>query len=120
MILVKTMHLRSEEEAKRIVEPLLALKPVHQVKQIVGFAEITDATDTMFTQGGLKAQISCGLQRFDGKKFEHSLQSFTELLEEHPGTSGSFFMMNWWSTDGMRRVSDKSSAYSHRDCRVWR
>jgi len=74
----------------------------------------------MNTRGGLKTQISCGLQKFSAKKFEQSLEAFTKLVDEHPSASGSFFMSNWYGNEGLQRVPEESSAYSHLDCGVWR
>jgi hypothetical protein len=119
MVLVNTMHFRPEEEADKIAAPLLALKPVQQIKKTINFANITDAAEALNKQGGLKSQISCGMRTFDAKKFENSLHSFTRLLEEHPSTSGSFIMYNYYSPKEMMKRPE-SSAYSHRDCGVWR
>jgi hypothetical protein len=119
MILVNTMHFRPEEEADRIVAPLLALKPVQQMKKTIGFENMTDAAEAFNKQGGFKAQISCGMQKFSARKFEQSLNSFGTLLDENPSTSGSFIMYNYYSPKQMM-TRPESSPYSHRDCGVWR
>jgi hypothetical protein len=119
MILVNMMNFRPEEEAEKIIAPLLALKPVQQIRKVIGFASITDAAEPLNKQGGLKTQISCGLQKFSARKFELSLDAFTKLVDEHPSASGSFFMSNWYSTEAMKKLPDMSAAYSHRDCGVW-
>jgi hypothetical protein len=119
MVMVNTVHFRSEEEADQVVAPLLALKPIKQIKNVIGFANITDAAEALNKQGGLKTQISCGMQKFSAEKFEGGLKSFRKLVEEHPSASGSFFMYNWCSTEAMLKRPE-SSAYSHRDVGVWK
>ncbi|KAH8594653.1 hypothetical protein B0O99DRAFT_687431 [Bisporella sp. PMI_857] len=119
LILVNTMHFRPEEEADEIVAPLLALQPTQKIKKAIGFANITDASQAINEPGGFKAQISCGMQKFDAQKFKECLKSFTNLVEEHPSASGSFLMTSWYSTKAMRQLPDDSSSYSHRDCGVW-
>lgn len=78
--MVNTVHFRPEEEADRVVAPILALKPVKQIKNVIGFANITDAAEALNKQGGLKTQISCGMQKFSSEKFEGGLESFTNLV----------------------------------------
>lgn len=118
VVMVNTMHFRPEAEADKVVAPLLALKPIKQVKNTIDFANITDAAEALNKQGGLKTQISCGMKTFSAKKFEAGLESFTKLVEEYPSASGSLFMYNWYSTEAMMKRPE-SSAYSHRDVGTW-
>lgn len=117
-MIVNTTHFRPEEEADRVVAPLLALKPIKQFKATIGFANVTDAGEALNKQSGFKYLNSCGMQTFKARKFEDSLDSFTKLIEEHPTARGSFFMHNWYSTKAIMERPE-SSAYSHRDIGVW-
>lgn len=114
------VNFRPEAEADQIVALLLTLKPIQSFKKLIEFAQMTDSAEPMNVQGGLKTAVSCGLQSFKGKNIELGLEEFTTLVEDHPSASRSLFMTNWYSTDGMRRIPDTSSAYSHRDIGVWR
>jgi hypothetical protein len=102
------------------MQPLIDAKPVKQIKDTVSFANFTDSADALNKPGGIKAQISCGMRKFDGQKFEESLDQWTELVEKYPGAVGSFFMFTWVSTEAMKKVPDDTTCWSHRDCGVWR
>jgi len=117
MIMVNITHFRPESEAAAIMAPLLALKPIKKIKKEIAWENMTDATEALSKPGGQKALISCGLQKFEAKKFKKCLDTWMELVEEYPNAKGSFFMFNWLSTEVMRGV--KGSAFTHRDCPVW-
>jgi hypothetical protein len=114
------MHFRPGAEADTFVAPLLALNPVQKIRKEIDFVNITDAAEALNVQGGLKAQISCGMQTFAPEKFEKTLHSFSELVERYPSAAGCGFMFNWYATQAMREREGEGSAYSHRDCGVWR
>ena len=118
--MVNTKHFCSEEEAQKVIQPLLDAKPVKEIKDNVSFANITDSTDALNQPGGIKTQISCGMRKFNGRKFEESFKRWTDLVQNFPGAAGSFFMFTWVSTEAMKTVSDDSACWSHRDCGIWR
>jgi hypothetical protein len=118
--MVNTKHFCSEVEAEKVMQPFLDAKPIKSIKEKVSFANLTDGTDALNKPGGNKAQISCGMRKFDPRKFEESLKRWTELVERYPGAAGSFFMFTWVSTEAMRNVPDESTCWSHRDCGIWR
>lgn len=122
MILVSTMHFRPGSEADAVVAPLLALNPVQKFRKEIDFINITDAADAFNTQGGFKVQISCGMQTFAVEKFERALAVFEDLAENWPSAAQSALFFNWASNQATtdREVPSGGSAYSHRDCRVWR
>jgi hypothetical protein len=63
MIMVTTKHFCNEEEAKKVMGPLLDAKPVKQIKDTVSFANFTDSADELNKPGGVKSQISCGMRK---------------------------------------------------------
>lgn len=102
------------------MKPILAAKPLQQVKKLINFAQITDGADALNTQGGLKSQISCGMQTFDGKKFAKSLEIYNALVSKYPSAAGSCFLFPWFPKLGMAKSTDESSPFSHRDVLIWR
>ena len=120
MIIAGMMHFRPEEEAEKIMAPLLALGPLQQIKKRVPWGNITDGGDAVAAHGGLKSFISCGLKEFDGKKFEKTLDLWNKLEKDVPDTNGCVFMHLWFSTEIAQRLPAESSAWSHRDIGAWR
>lgn len=120
MIIAGMTHFRPEEEAEKIMAPLLALGPLQQIKKPVPWGNMTDAADALAVHGGMKSLISCGLKSFDGKKFETTLYLWNKLEKEVPDAKGCVFMYTWFSTEAAQKIPAKSSAWSHRDMGVWR
>ena len=100
--------------------PILAANPVQQIKKSIGFSNITDTADATNAKTGFKSQISCGLQIFKASQFERALHSWTKLVEECPGASGSLYAFNWTGIGAMKKIPEGGSAWTHRDCPVWR
>ena len=118
-IMVSIMHFRPEDEAEKIMAPLLALNPVQQIKKVVPWGNMTDSADMLAGHGGMKTLHSCGMKEFDGKKFEKSLELWEQIDKEVPGVKGCTFMMNWFALDAVKK-KEGSSAWTHRDMGVWR
>jgi hypothetical protein len=120
MIMVGIMHFRPEDEAQKVMAPLLAIGPIQEIKKPIPWANITDSADAFAAHGGIKTLISCGMKNFDGKKFEKSVELWEKLAQEVPGATGSYFLFMWFSLDAVKRVPVESSAWTHRDMGVWR
>lgn len=101
------------------MQPLLAIKPINQIKKLIPFGNLTDAGEALMVKGGLKSIHSCGLQIFDAEKFVRCLDAWNGLTDEHPGAGRSFFMFNWFSTEGCGKFAQESSAWSHRDVKLF-
>jgi hypothetical protein len=120
MIIVNTKHFQSDEEAQKVIAPILDAKPERQIKNVIDFAHITDSLDAFNNPGGLKRQISCGMRSFSTNKFEQSLKQWVDLVDTFPNAFGTFFMFTWVSTEAMKKVPDESTCWSHRDCGIWK
>ncbi len=120
MVLVNITHFRPETEAEYIMEPLLALKPIQHIKKEMAWANMTDASEAISKPVGLGSQISCGLQKFSAEKFEKALESWTKLVEEYPNASGRLILFGWNAPPQLRIFPVDNSAWSHRDCGVWK
>jgi len=119
MIMVSATHFRPEAEAEEFMAPFIALKPVQNIRKIVEWGNITDPTEALSKQGGLRTLASCGLQKFDGKKFIHALDSWQKLVDEAPGAAGTMTMFGWYSNEILKKIPEESTAWSHRDCPIW-
>ncbi len=119
MIMVSVTHFRPEAEAEEFMAPFVALKPVQNIRKVVGWGNITDPTDALSKQGGLRALVSCGLQKFDGKKFIYALDSWQKLVDEAPGAAGTMTMFGWYSNEVLKKIPEESTPWSHRDCPIW-
>jgi hypothetical protein len=120
MIMVGLVHLIPENEAEKVMAPLLAINPLQQIKKPITWRNITDSADALAAHGGMKSLVSCGMKNFDGKKFEKSLELWIKPAEDVPGTEGCSFIFMWFSLDAVKRFPVGSSAWSHRDMGVWR
>ncbi|KAL2065229.1 hypothetical protein VTL71DRAFT_2898 [Oculimacula yallundae] len=119
IIIVSMTHFRSLAEAEEIMQPILSIGPVAQIKKSIEFADITDAADRIDKKGGLKSIVSCGMQSFDPVMLEKSLDAWVRLVDAHPGAKDTFFILSWSSTEGMREFEGDGSAYGHRDVGSW-
>ncbi|KAF8850675.1 FAD-binding domain-containing protein [Acephala macrosclerotiorum] len=119
MLIVSITHFRPESEAEKVMAPLVALNPTQNIKREVFWASITDASDSLSKHGGYNTLVSCGLQRFDGKQFEQSLESWTKMIEEVLGVARTMMMFGWYSNEVLKSIPEGSTAWSHRDCPVW-
>lgn len=99
--------------------PLIALKPVQNIKNTVEWGNITDVSDAISKQGGLNTLVSCGLQRFDGKQFIEALDRWQKLVDATPGAAKTAFMFGWYSNEVLKKIPEERTPWSHRDCPVW-
>ncbi|KUJ14527.1 FAD-binding domain-containing protein [Mollisia scopiformis] len=118
MLMVSVTNLRPEAEAEKFMAPLIALKPVQNIKKTVEFGNITDPSD-VFGKPGLNTLLSCGLQRFDGKQFIEALDKWKKLVEEAPGAARTVFMFTWYSNEILKTIPEETTPWSHRDCPIW-
>lgn len=116
--MVSITHFRPEE-AEIAMAPLLSLNPVQNIKRTVEWGNITDASEPLSKHGGYNTLVSCGLQKFDGKQFLQSLESWTKMVGEAPGAARTMIMFGWYSNDVLKSIPEESTAWSHRDCPVW-
>jgi hypothetical protein len=119
VIMVSLMHFRPEDEAEKIMAPLLELNPAKQIKKVVPWGNMTDSFDMIAGHGGIRTLHSCGMKEFDGKKFEKSLELWEKIDKEVPGAKGCTFIMNWFALDGVK-IKEGTSAWSHRDMGLWK
>jgi len=117
--MISLTHFRSITEAQTIMQPLLSLSPINSICKVIQWANITDAGDALSKPGGYKSQVTCGIQTFSAAQFIALLSTWKALVAEHPDASGSFFMYTFYSTEGVNRFAEMSSAWSHRDIGIW-
>jgi len=113
------MNYCSLEEAIANTTALEAAGPFKTLEKTMEFKQITDGAEALNTQGGFKTQISAGISEFKAEHFVQSLALLEELLSKYPKCSQSIFGIDWGSSYGLAQRSIDSTAYSHRDRRVW-
>jgi hypothetical protein len=119
MIMVSLTHFRPLSEIDAIIQPLLSLKPINQIRKTNPWSNITDSGEGLSKAGGYKTQVTCGLQRFSAAQFVSLLTVWKKLVTGNPSANGSLFMYTFYSTDGVKKQAEESSAWSHRDIGIW-
>ena len=117
MAMFNTKHFCDEEKARKATKPLLDAKPAKQIKETVSFTNLTESADAL-KESSRKFYVVCA--NLGAENSKKTSACWKELVEEFPGASGSFFMFSWASTEVMKKVSDDTNCWSHRDCGIWK
>ncbi|KAF4984574.1 hypothetical protein FZEAL_250 [Fusarium zealandicum] len=107
-------------------EALEYSKPLHDIGPInveAGTAPMPDlAAVTLMSEdsvgcakGLTNLRYPIGLKTYDPSAIRRVFDEITETSRRTPELAGSFFLLEGYSTQGVKAVDDKSSAYPHRD-----
>ncbi|RGP81257.1 hypothetical protein FLONG3_639 [Fusarium longipes] len=108
------------DEARGYTKPLHDIGPLNVNAGAVPMPELTQVTfmseDTVGCAKGLTGlRYPIGLKNYDPPAVRKVFDSITEISHRIPEFAGSFFLLEGYSTHGVKAVDAKKSAYPHRD-----
>ncbi|KAF4457203.1 hypothetical protein F53441_767 [Fusarium austroafricanum] len=110
----------SVEEARDYAKPLHDMGPIDVQAGIVPMPELAPITlmseDTAGCQKGLTGlRFPIGLKKYDLPAVRKVFNEIANVSKRIPEFAGSFFLLEGYSTQGVKRHDPKNSAFPHRD-----
>ncbi|KAK1138466.1 hypothetical protein N8T08_002481 [Aspergillus melleus] len=113
-VVITPFYYGTEKEGRAAFKAFLDIGPTNDTTSELQYAHWTDASQDFCTKGGYKPSFTAGLAQMDATTWREIWDEWITWLE-NDGTSNSLVMMEAYSLEKARTLSESSSSFAWRN-----